>query len=806
MAFRYLIYSTGTPYADTIVRESATDNPGVNEASFYSDFIIPEIQPLYLWRVTGGNTVVPNTDTNISAYLQAIAPPPQPEDDATIGYVTGLTSQKINIVTGATSQVPVFTIDGNIEDSGYSIADLTGGTEYTFIGSGGTQVIEDGNTITIYSTLPTGTTVAWGDISGSISNQTDLQNALDTKLAITDFNNYTGTTATELQGKLESSVFDSYTGTSETRFEGIEGDIDYISGVTSGLTTQIGTKLNISTFSTYTGTTETRIQGIEDDVTELFDESLINITGATNGLTKVGGKDVEFGGVLTKDTVISGLTNDFMINVDNITLQSVGAINLIDANGVGGINIESDGGVVKLQGNDGTSTPITKIEVSESTLLITDDRATPRGIQYAEDYGTTFQNRSLVDKAYVDAVATGLVPKANVKAATTVSDGNIDLTGGTFSGTIDGYTLLNGDRILITEQTLATENGIYVYTLVTNDFARSIDFDGNPDGEVTDGNLVPVLNGVTYSNTIWVLVTPNPIIVGTTPLTFTLFSSPLDLQEGVGIGITGQTIAVDGQSIAGNSISWTGNSFNVDITSGSLATALNGKLDGTIFNIYTGATETRLQDIETDINNLETDVTGLTATKLDSSIFNSYTGATDGRLDVVETDIIYLSGQTDTKLDSIIFNTYTGATTPNEIFLTHSGGTELNTIAATAIEWDVVNVSGSSFLWSGGTDVFVTQTGDYELSYNIPYNAQGAQSMTIGANVILNNSTVLNLTPSASFTTDTNAAGSLSIPTVILSLTANDKLTLATFRTGLAGSAVSSQTGSILIKKKNTLQ
>ena len=62
MAFRYLIYSTGTTYADTIIRESATDNPGANEASLFSDFIIPEIQPLYLWRVTGSTDVVPNID------------------------------------------------------------------------------------------------------------------------------------------------------------------------------------------------------------------------------------------------------------------------------------------------------------------------------------------------------------------------------------------------------------------------------------------------------------------------------------------------------------------------------------------------------------------------------------------------------------------------------------------------------------------------------------------------------------------------------------------------------------------------
>ena len=75
MAFRYLIYSTGTTYADTIVRDSTIDDPGVNEASLFTDFVIPEIQPLYLWRVTGDTTVVPNTDSNIETYLSVTNPP-----------------------------------------------------------------------------------------------------------------------------------------------------------------------------------------------------------------------------------------------------------------------------------------------------------------------------------------------------------------------------------------------------------------------------------------------------------------------------------------------------------------------------------------------------------------------------------------------------------------------------------------------------------------------------------------------------------------------------------------------------------
>ena len=35
MALRYLIYSTGTTYAETIVRESAINNPGAYEASLH---------------------------------------------------------------------------------------------------------------------------------------------------------------------------------------------------------------------------------------------------------------------------------------------------------------------------------------------------------------------------------------------------------------------------------------------------------------------------------------------------------------------------------------------------------------------------------------------------------------------------------------------------------------------------------------------------------------------------------------------------------------------------------------------------
>jgi len=921
MAFRYLIYSTGTTYSGTILRESASSGTTSGEKAYYTDFVIPEIQPLYLWQVDNVTTptdVIPNTDANINAYLAATAPAPQPEDDASVGYVTGITTTKIDKVTGATGNLGTFNASGNLDDAGLTIAQLTGLTTYTFTGSGGTIVSTNGNAINVFSAPPTGTTVSWGSITGTLSGQTDLQNALNLKLDITDFNSYTGTTATLIGNKLDTTVFNSYTGTSQPILDAaltgvtnlgtgttlgltsgrnvtfksvsvlggltLSGDADnlIISGGSSGggawgtitgtlsdqtdlwdtltgmtattankldtsvfntftgttlpanyynkteinsytgaTATLIGTKLNTTDFNTFTGTTlpanyynKTEINSYTG-ATDLRIDAIevvtnIALTGATNGLT-TNGRNVELGGTLTKNTVISGTTFDFTVNSKSVTLQAINGINIIDTDGVGGINIESDAGTIAIVGNTNLGVEKTKLEISETQMLITDSRtgATRVGLEYAGDYSTTFTNESLITKRYADTIASGLIPKAAVNLSTTVADGDIDLTGGTFvSGTtIDAVVVQDGWRVLVTQQTSAVQNGIYVYSASASGFTRSSDFDGNPSGEVTSGNLIPVISGVTQYNTIWVLVTPNPIVVGTTPLEFTLFSSPHQLIAGIGITILANTISVDGSSLAGNSIAWTGNTFNVDVASGTLATVLGTKLDITDFNYYSGTT---VPATYLSINNFNTFTgTTLPANYYNKTEINSYTGATDTRLTTIESDITGLSATTATKLDTAVFNSYTGATAPNEIFLIHTGGTELNTILASAIEWDaegVTGATGAAFSWTGSSEIQVLETGLYEVSYNIPYNINSNSSIGVGANLILNNLTVIDVTAAAGLATRVAGAASVGLPTVILSLTANDVLNLATFRTHQSGSATSSLTGSILIKRKNTLQ
>lgn len=83
--------------------------------------------------------------------------------------------------------------------------------------------------------------------------------------------------------------------------------------------------------------------------------------------------------------------------------------------------------------------------------------------------------------------------------------------------TLDGVTLASGDRLLLTGQTNAAQNGVYVWTgpLVALTRAR----DADTAKELNTGAQVPVEEG-SAAGTTWVLITPSPIDLGTTALTF----------------------------------------------------------------------------------------------------------------------------------------------------------------------------------------------------------------------------------------------------------------------------------------------
>lgn len=161
-------------------------------------------------------------------------------------------------------------------------------------------------------------------------------------------------------------------------------------------------------------------------------------------------------------------------------------------------------------------------------------------------------------KQYVDGVAQGLNLKESVEAAT---DGtNINLASATDPNPIDGYTLSNGERVLLKNQTAASENGIYVANTATDPttWTRAADFD--QDAEVTNGAFTFVSNGTNEGDTSWIVTTPDPITVGTTAIEWSQFASAGEITAGNGLSKTGQTLDVN----FGTGVELNGDNIRVD--------------------------------------------------------------------------------------------------------------------------------------------------------------------------------------------------------------------------------------------------
>jgi hypothetical protein len=159
-------------------------------------------------------------------------------------------------------------------------------------------------------------------------------------------------------------------------------------------------------------------------------------------------------------------------------------------------------------------------------------------------------------KAYVDNLSAGLHIHEAVNAATSntlavLSGGSVTynngtdgvgatLTLGTALTTLDGYTLVNGDRVLVKNEATAAHNGVYVRTSSTV-LTRADDF--NTAAEIAGGDLVFVENGTLYNSTSWVV--ENEVnTVGTDDILWAQFSGAGTVTGGTNITVTGLQVSV----------------------------------------------------------------------------------------------------------------------------------------------------------------------------------------------------------------------------------------------------------------------
>jgi hypothetical protein len=305
---------------------------------------------------------------------------------------------------------------------------------------------------------------------------------------------------------------------------------------------------------------DTATQTLTNKTLTSADINTPDIDGGTIDGTVIGGSTRAAGSFTTVNANSSITGSSFTDSTATLTGgQLTGLLNLsvdnINVNGNTVTTTNSNGDLILSPNGTGTVT-------------------VPSGYKDRSGFGAT----SLVSKEYVDAVKTGLDFKDSVRVAST---GNLTISGP--GAAIDGISLSSGDRVLLKNQTTASQNGIYSWNGAASAMTRTTDADA--DAEVTSGMYVFVETGTANSDTGFVLTTDGSITVGSTSLSFTQFSG------------AGQIVAGDAMSKSGNTLNVNDDNITLEVNSDALrlkgitATAVGDLLIG---NTGTNAGYTRL--------------------------------------------------------------------------------------------------------------------------------------------------------------------------------------------------------------------
>jgi len=145
----------------------------------------------------------------------------------------------------------------------------------------------------------------------------------------------------------------------------------------------------------------------------------------------------------------------------------------------------------------------------------------------------------VVNKTYLDYFAAGLSWKQPVLCATTVS---ISLTG---LQTLDGVTVVAGDRVLVKNQSTASQNGIYL--------ASATAWSRAPDADVwTDliSAITFVETGSTQSGSAWYCTAQPGGTLGTTAVNWSNFSVATTYTAGTGLTLAGNQFSITNTGVS----------------------------------------------------------------------------------------------------------------------------------------------------------------------------------------------------------------------------------------------------------------
>jgi hypothetical protein len=334
---------------------------------------------------------------------------------------------------------------------------------------------------------------------------------------------------------------------------------DYQAG-TAGDNVTVGGNLAVTGTSTMTGTV-TGTAGFSGPLTS----SSATITGGTINGAVIGGSSAQAitGTTVTASTgFVGNLTGAVTGNTagthtgavtGNVTGNLTGNVtgNVTAASGTSTFNnVTIDGTLDMSSGTVGTitglATPTNATDAATKGYVDTADAlklnltggtlsgAIAMGTNKITGLGTPTADADAVTKSYVDAIAQGIDAKASVVAASTA---NLTLSG---AQTIDGVSVIAGDRVLVKDQTTTTNNGIYL--CASGSWTRTTDAD-------TYSELVAaytfVEGGTVNANNGFICTIPTSGTLGSTSITFAQFSGAGQVTAGTGMSKTGNTLNVN---------------------------------------------------------------------------------------------------------------------------------------------------------------------------------------------------------------------------------------------------------------------
>lgn len=167
-------------------------------------------------------------------------------------------------------------------------------------------------------------------------------------------------------------------------------------------------------------------------------------------------------------------------------------------------------------------------------------------------------NQDAATKKYVDdavvAAASGIDAKAAVLC---VAVSNITLSG---TQTIDGVSVIAGDRVLVKGQSTGSQNGTYL--VAAGAWTRTTD--ASATGEINPGTFWFVEQGTTYAGSSWIVQNTGAITLGSTAIIINQFGAATVYTNGNGLSLAGNSFSVLADPVSGGGISVTGSGVKVD--------------------------------------------------------------------------------------------------------------------------------------------------------------------------------------------------------------------------------------------------